>query len=273
MPADRRRRHGRSHLRPGGGHAHVNLPGLGTVHNIVTEIGSNGVIGVKSGYTSKAGGCMVLAADQVVGGPSVLVLAAVLGQPTPPPIVPTTTTTAPRPAPTTTTTTTTVPRLRQLPAPRRSRRRRHPHPLRLPPPHRCRPPPRRPSRSTTSRCRIRSGTPDRWPSALPPCRHGWCGVRAGGHPGRHRGHGHRRVGWQAAPGGGGGGAVGLAAGMAGPAGDGDDHAAPGSPRRQRGTGAGTARFTLGTQSSRSRCSWAPRCPSRRGGGGWSTDEA
>jgi D-alanyl-D-alanine carboxypeptidase (penicillin-binding protein 5/6) len=92
------------------GLASITLPLIGTVPNVVTEIGKNGVIGVKSGYTSEAGGCMVLAADKVVQGRSVLVLAAVLGQPTPPPIVPkTTTTTAPKPPPTTTTTTTTAP--------------------------------------------------------------------------------------------------------------------------------------------------------------------
>ncbi len=90
----------------------VSIPLLGTVHNLVTEVGSNGVVGIKSGYTSYAGGCMVLAADRVVDGRKVVVLAAVLGQPVPPPIVPpTTTTTAPPapPPPTTTTTTTTVP--------------------------------------------------------------------------------------------------------------------------------------------------------------------
>jgi D-alanyl-D-alanine carboxypeptidase (penicillin-binding protein 5/6) len=87
------------------GMSSISFPGVGTVPNVVSEIGKNGVIGIKSGYTSEAGGCLVLAADRVVGDHSVLVLVAVLGQPTPPPIVPkTTTTTAPRPPPTTTTT-------------------------------------------------------------------------------------------------------------------------------------------------------------------------
>ena len=86
------------------GMSSITFPGVGTLPNVVSEIGSNGVIGIKSGYTSEAGGCLVLAADKVVGDHSVLVLESVLGQPTPPPIVPpTTTTTAPRPAPTTTT--------------------------------------------------------------------------------------------------------------------------------------------------------------------------
>ncbi len=81
------------------------LPLVGTVHNVVTEVGTNGVIGVKSGYTSKAGACLVLAANRVIGGRTLLVIEAVLGQPTPPPTVPkSTTTTTSRPPATTTTT-------------------------------------------------------------------------------------------------------------------------------------------------------------------------
>ncbi len=79
------------------------FPSVGTLHNRVPEVGVNGVIGIKSGYTSKAGACMVLAANRMVSGRSVLVIVAVLGQPTPPPILPTTTTTTrPRSTPTTT---------------------------------------------------------------------------------------------------------------------------------------------------------------------------
>jgi len=82
----------------------ITFPGIGTVPNVVPEIGYYNVVGVKSGYTSAAGGCMVLAADRTVQGRSVLVLAAVTGQPTPPPTIPpTTTTTAPPPTTTTTT--------------------------------------------------------------------------------------------------------------------------------------------------------------------------
>jgi hypothetical protein len=101
------------------GMASVTLPLVGTVRNIVSEIGSNGVIGVKSGYTSEAGGCMVLAGFRMIKGRSVLVLASALGQRVPPPIPPkpspsTTTTTGPTtPTPTATSaptsTTTTVP--------------------------------------------------------------------------------------------------------------------------------------------------------------------
>jgi D-alanyl-D-alanine carboxypeptidase (penicillin-binding protein 5/6) len=106
----------------------VTLPLVGTLNNIVTEVGTGGVIGIKSGYTSDAGACMVLAADRIIQGRQVLVIVDVLGQPTPPPTLPkppppttttttTTTTTpptpgapgAPPPPPTTTTTTTTRP--------------------------------------------------------------------------------------------------------------------------------------------------------------------
>jgi D-alanyl-D-alanine carboxypeptidase len=92
----------------------VNLPGVGTAHNIVTEIGTDGIVGVKSGYTSQASGCMVLAGHRTVDGRSVLVLASALGQrepvPAPPPAPAASsgtapTTTAASTAPTTTTTT------------------------------------------------------------------------------------------------------------------------------------------------------------------------
>ncbi len=80
----------------------VTLPLVGTIPNIVTEVDLHEALGLKSGYTSKAGACMVLAGQRSIGGRQVLVLTAVLGQPTPPPVQPkptTTTTTAPRPAP------------------------------------------------------------------------------------------------------------------------------------------------------------------------------
>ena len=43
---------------------------VGVVPNVVSEIGStlggNKVVGIKSGYTSEAKGCLVLAADRVI---------------------------------------------------------------------------------------------------------------------------------------------------------------------------------------------------------------
>ncbi|HEX3460388.1 MAG TPA: hypothetical protein VHT49_05755 [Acidimicrobiales bacterium] len=99
------------------GMSSVTLPLIGTQHNLVTEIGSFGVVGIKSGYTSKAGGCMVLAGRRVIDGQTAVVLIAVIGQPVPagiPPPTTTTTTTAPPPGspptdPPPPTTTTTIP--------------------------------------------------------------------------------------------------------------------------------------------------------------------
>ncbi len=76
----------------------ADLPWVGTVRNIVTAIGTDGIIGVKSGYTSQASGCMVLASRRRVGGHSVLVLAAALGQREPAPSPPPTSPPAPPPA-------------------------------------------------------------------------------------------------------------------------------------------------------------------------------
>ena len=58
----------------------VSLPLVGTVHNIVTEVGTNGVVGVKSGYTAQSAGCMVLAGYRTIRGRSVLVMASALAQ-------------------------------------------------------------------------------------------------------------------------------------------------------------------------------------------------
>jgi serine-type D-Ala-D-Ala carboxypeptidase (penicillin-binding protein 5/6) len=90
----------------------VSLPLVGTVHNIVKEIGTDGVVGVKSGYTSQAAGCMVLAGFRTIAGRSVLVLASALGQQVQPAATAAPTPSAgaaATPSPTTTTTTTTAP--------------------------------------------------------------------------------------------------------------------------------------------------------------------
>lgn len=79
------------------GMSSITLPLMGTRPNIVSEIGSDNVVGVKSGYTSQAKGCMVLAANETMDGHQVQVLVAVLGQPVPPPIAPTSTTAPPTP--------------------------------------------------------------------------------------------------------------------------------------------------------------------------------
>jgi D-alanyl-D-alanine carboxypeptidase (penicillin-binding protein 5/6) len=57
----------------------VTLPVGGTVTTFTPLLGVDGVVGVKSGYTSAAGGCDVLALLQMVDGVPVEVLAAVVG--------------------------------------------------------------------------------------------------------------------------------------------------------------------------------------------------
>ena len=56
------------------------LPVAGTVYNVNALVTHDGVIGVKTGYTAQAGGCLVFAATRDVGGRAVLVVGAVLGQ-------------------------------------------------------------------------------------------------------------------------------------------------------------------------------------------------
>ena len=58
----------------------ITLPLAGTISTYTPLLGLQGVIGVKSGYTSQAGGGDVLAVDRTVDGKSVLLLAAVTGQ-------------------------------------------------------------------------------------------------------------------------------------------------------------------------------------------------
>ncbi len=57
------------------------LPIAGEIPNYVSSIGTDGIVGVKSGFTQAAMGCLVMAADRMVAGRKVLVMAAVTGQP------------------------------------------------------------------------------------------------------------------------------------------------------------------------------------------------
>ncbi len=59
----------------------VTLPVAGTVYNYDYALGHDGIIGVKTGSTTIAGGNFVFAASRVVAGRSVTVLGAVLGAP------------------------------------------------------------------------------------------------------------------------------------------------------------------------------------------------
>lgn len=58
----------------------INLPVAGTVFNYDYLVGHDGIIGIKTGSTSEAGGCFVFAALRSVGGAPTIVIGAVLGQ-------------------------------------------------------------------------------------------------------------------------------------------------------------------------------------------------
>jgi D-alanyl-D-alanine carboxypeptidase (penicillin-binding protein 5/6) len=58
----------------------ITLPVAGTISTYTPLLGIDGVIGVKSGFTTAAGGCDVLAIKSEVHGVSTLLLAAVTGQ-------------------------------------------------------------------------------------------------------------------------------------------------------------------------------------------------
>jgi serine-type D-Ala-D-Ala carboxypeptidase (penicillin-binding protein 5/6) len=58
----------------------ITLPVAGTISTYTPLLGVDGVIGVKSGFTTAAGGCDVLAVERPVHGVPTLLLAAVTGQ-------------------------------------------------------------------------------------------------------------------------------------------------------------------------------------------------
>ncbi len=59
----------------------VAFPVEGHIWNVNPALGVDGIVGIKSGFTSEAHGCLVTAAWRRVSGRSVLVIAAVTGQP------------------------------------------------------------------------------------------------------------------------------------------------------------------------------------------------
>lgn len=61
--------------------ASATLPVVGTVHNYDFVLGQEGIVGLKTGWTSTSGGCFVSAARRQVGGRTALLLTAVLGAP------------------------------------------------------------------------------------------------------------------------------------------------------------------------------------------------
>jgi D-alanyl-D-alanine carboxypeptidase (penicillin-binding protein 5/6) len=60
--------------------AQVTLPIAGLQYNVNALVGKHGIIGVKTGYTTSAGGCFVFAAKTKLDGKSVTIVGAVLHQ-------------------------------------------------------------------------------------------------------------------------------------------------------------------------------------------------
>jgi serine-type D-Ala-D-Ala carboxypeptidase (penicillin-binding protein 5/6) len=58
----------------------VTVPVAGVQYNVDSQLGKNGIIGVKTGFTTAAGGCFVFAATTTVGGQAQTVVGAVLHQ-------------------------------------------------------------------------------------------------------------------------------------------------------------------------------------------------
>ncbi|MBX4190553.1 hypothetical protein KW794_00515 [Candidatus Saccharibacteria bacterium] len=57
------------------------VPVAGILKNTNILLGSNGVIGIKTGHTDMAGGCYLFAADRSITGHTVTIVGAILGQP------------------------------------------------------------------------------------------------------------------------------------------------------------------------------------------------
>jgi serine-type D-Ala-D-Ala carboxypeptidase (penicillin-binding protein 5/6) len=57
------------------------VPVAGVVRNTNTLLGQDGIVGLKTGSTQAAGGCLLVAAWQQVNGHSTLIVAATFGQP------------------------------------------------------------------------------------------------------------------------------------------------------------------------------------------------
>ena len=58
----------------------VDLPVAGLVYNFNYDLGQNGIVGIKTGSDSAAGGCLLFEAQQSIDGSSVTLVGAVLGQ-------------------------------------------------------------------------------------------------------------------------------------------------------------------------------------------------
>jgi D-alanyl-D-alanine carboxypeptidase (penicillin-binding protein 5/6) len=58
----------------------VTLPLAGLVFNLDADLGQNGIVGIKTGSDSTSGGCFLFESQETVGGKSLTLVGAVLGQ-------------------------------------------------------------------------------------------------------------------------------------------------------------------------------------------------
>jgi serine-type D-Ala-D-Ala carboxypeptidase (penicillin-binding protein 5/6) len=63
------------------GQTSADIPSAGTIKNLNVLLGQEGIYGIKTGYTQKAGGCYLFAAQHMVGGQKISYIGAILGQP------------------------------------------------------------------------------------------------------------------------------------------------------------------------------------------------
>ena len=59
----------------------VTLPVIGVAYNVNAALGHDGIVGVKTGSSSQAGGCLAFAAVRTVAGSQVEIVGVVLGVP------------------------------------------------------------------------------------------------------------------------------------------------------------------------------------------------
>ena len=60
----------------------ANFPGVGVINNVNWLLGTDGILGIKTGNTDEAGGCYLFGAKRTIGGRQVTVVGAILGAPT-----------------------------------------------------------------------------------------------------------------------------------------------------------------------------------------------
>ncbi len=65
----------------------VDLPVAGTVNNYNTDLGIDGIVGIKTGTTDEAGGCLLFAAKNTVSGQPATIVGVLLGTPNRPTVL------------------------------------------------------------------------------------------------------------------------------------------------------------------------------------------